>query len=411
MKLKKGTRVEVLKKEEVSIGAWHAAEIISGNGHNYYVKYSLNLGSNEAKVERVPRKAIRPCPPSVQVFGFWEVGDIAELYHNRSWKTAIIIEVNGTHNYYVRLIGLREELNCHCYQLRVRQIWKDDKWFVLAKGAQSRSTERKLLQGSREKLYALNSFFSTEPNNEVPVPCVPSKERMKRKPHFQAHQMGPQKRRASEKAVSDMQILLNNPLSFTKVDITKKSLGDYNLHSSSRNGRHGLVKMDVGKNDSFYHRSSMTIDADGCTSSVGSCTANGGDMVCGSINHWNRENTDEISDAESSCGKEYQEKVTRNGKENSLARSHSSELHAYSRTIRALFASGPFSWEDETHISNLRQSLHISADEHLTLMMVPKQISWPWSDTYWLFPKALKLWGWISELMYILREKVLKGYC
>ncbi|KAK4772246.1 hypothetical protein SAY86_014021 [Trapa natans] len=367
MRLKKGTRVEVLNNEEVSMGAWHSGEIISGNGRNYYVKYSLNLGSNEAKIERVPRKAIRPCPP-VQQFDSWEIGDIAEVYHNRSWKTAIIMEVKDTHNYYVRLVGLREELSCHCYQLRVRQIWKDDKWFVLAKGAQSRSTERKGLHGSREKLYALDSWLSTEPNNDVPVPFVLSKERMKRKPHFQTHQMGPQKRRVIEEPITGMQVLLNNPLRFMKVDVAKKSLGDYNLHSSSRNGRTELVKIDVGKNsDSFYYRTSMTIDDDSCTSSVGSCSANGGDMVCGSINHWNTENAGEISDAESFCGKEHKENATQNGKANSREKSHSSELHAYSRTIRALFASGPFSWEEETHISNLRQSLHISDDEHLTL--------------------------------------------
>lgn len=133
MRLKKGTRVEVLNKEEGSIGAWCLAEIISGNGHNYYVKYYPNSGGNEVKVERVPRKAIRPCPPPVQGDDFWVLGDIVEVYHNQLWKTAVITKVNGTNSYNVRLIGLGEELGSHCHQLRVRQVWEDDKWFVLAK--------------------------------------------------------------------------------------------------------------------------------------------------------------------------------------------------------------------------------------------------------------------------------------
>lgn len=231
-------------------------------------------------------------------------------------------------------------------------------------GAQSRSTDRKRLYGAREKLHALNCCLSGEPKNEVPICYVLSKERMKRESPFQTHQMGPQKRRVIEKDVHDLQVHLNDPLSFVNVDAAMKSLGYSNLRSYSRNGRTGLVKVDVGKiDDSFHYRTSATADADSCTSSVGSCSANDGDMACGFINHQNTGNADESSDAESFCGKEH-----KNGKENTLERSHSSELHAYSRTIQALFASGPFSWEEETYISNLRRSLHISDDEHLRLV-------------------------------------------
>ena len=44
---------------------------------------------------------------------------------------------------------------------------------------------------------------------------------------------------------------------------------------------------------------------------------------------------------------------------------HNLELQAYKSTVQALFASGPLSWEQETLLTNLRLSLHISNDEHL----------------------------------------------
>lgn len=44
------------------------------------------------------------------------------------------------------------------------------------------------------------------------------------------------------------------------------------------------------------------------------------------------------------------------------------ELHAYRRTLQALYASGPLSWEQESLLTNLRISLHISNEEHLLLL-------------------------------------------
>lgn len=44
---------------------------------------------------------------------------------------------------------------------------------------------------------------------------------------------------------------------------------------------------------------------------------------------------------------------------------HELELHAYQSTMRAFYASGPLSWEQESLLTNLRLSLHISNEEHL----------------------------------------------
>lgn len=175
------------------------------------------------------------------------------------------------------------------------------------------------------------------------------------------HHILPQKRRVVEKDVGQLQIHSENPLNLGK--------GDY-LHSSSRNRRTRFIKVDIGgRGDSFHLRTSTTLDAESHTSSVSSCNANSGDLACSFINHCRTYDADEASDAESICGKEYKEKTNpQNRKDKSLSRAHSLELRTYSHVVKALFASGPLSWEEETNMSNLRQSLHISDDEHLALV-------------------------------------------
>lgn len=76
------------------------------------------------------------------------------------------------------------------------------------------------------------------------------------------------------------------------------------------------------------------------------------------------EDTDYCSDAESSTGREHEEEDSCSYEE-ILAKFHRSELSVFRSFIRALYASGPLSWEDEGQVSNIRASLHISNDEYL----------------------------------------------
>ncbi|KAK3126541.1 hypothetical protein QOZ80_7AG0558110 [Eleusine coracana subsp. coracana] len=54
---------------------------------------------------------------------------------------------------------------------------------------------------------------------------------------------------------------------------------------------------------------------------------------------------------------------------------HDLELQAYQSTVRAFYASGPLTWEQESLLTNLRLSLNISNEEHLL------QISEQWMNT------------------------------
>ncbi|XP_020105650.1 DUF724 domain-containing protein 3-like [Ananas comosus] len=134
MRFKKGSKVEVMSKWEVPLGSWCPAEIISGNGHTYNVRFiTCSLDTNLA-VGRVPRKAIRPCPPPFESTESWVQGDIVEAFESNSWKLAIVSRVIDSSYYVVRLLGTSKVFRAHLSGLRVRQSWRDGKWDVIQKG-------------------------------------------------------------------------------------------------------------------------------------------------------------------------------------------------------------------------------------------------------------------------------------
>lgn len=126
--------MEVLSKKEMPSGSWCCAKIICGNGHNYTVRYDGFEGaSDKAAVERVPRNAIRPCPPPLEVSENWVPGDLVEVFDNFSWKMATISKVLGKQYFLVRLLGSSQEFKVRKFEIRVRQFWQDDKWVVIGK--------------------------------------------------------------------------------------------------------------------------------------------------------------------------------------------------------------------------------------------------------------------------------------
>ncbi|CAL5439970.1 unnamed protein product [Camellia sinensis] len=276
MRFMKGSKVEVLSKKEVSTGSWLSAEIISGNGHTYSIRYVSFPSSGEALVERVPRKAIRPCPPPVEgaAADNWVPGDRLEVFHskNMSWKTATMVKVLGGNKFLVRLIGKSKEFEVHGSHLRVRQSWQDDKWFIVGKG--------------------------------------------------------------------DAQFAMS----------MKKNQKDRN------------TKLFVGK-DHFHAAKKMEIqEPQNSTRTLEKASPIGGN----SVKHENEDTDSFRSDAEPFHGRWYEKEGSDLMKNKELvARDHKLELRAYCNALKALFASGPLSWEDEMEVTELRLSLHISDDEHL----------------------------------------------
>ena len=130
MRFRKGSKVEVLSQGGLPSGAWRPAEIILGNGRHYRVRYCQPPSNRDGAVfERVPRKAIRPCPP---VRGeIWGAGDMVEVFDNNLWKTSKVLRPLDSNYFLVRLFGPTLEIRVRKSHIRVQQSWQDDQWVVI----------------------------------------------------------------------------------------------------------------------------------------------------------------------------------------------------------------------------------------------------------------------------------------
>lgn len=150
MKFKKGEKVEVLNEKGIPV-SWHVAEILSGFGYVYLVKYDSYPGmSSEHKVETVSKTCVRPCQPLVQGVEDHVAGDVVEIFHEYAWKAAAVLNVvQGKREtksrktsiratavqkrYKVRLLGCSIESTVDGSNIRMKQTWQDGKWIMCKK--------------------------------------------------------------------------------------------------------------------------------------------------------------------------------------------------------------------------------------------------------------------------------------
>ncbi|KAL5976983.1 hypothetical protein ACLOJK_021321 [Asimina triloba] len=377
MRLKKGSKVEVLSKLKVPSGSWWCGEIVSGNGHTYDVKYDWTAGDmNEEIVERVARKFIRPCPPTLVGERNWIVGDIAEVFDNHSWKIAVVLKVVNGDYFFVRFIGYTGEFRVHKSDLRVRLSWKDNQWIIIGKDSGScedRGAKElspvwcvskhggKVMKG-RTGGKKLQGFDNQNGQVKRPRLCSSDAETLA--------QVG-QKIRIIEKDGRCQQLTVALPAPFLeKVDAVaspKSIVGDNFMHASSRTMMTGFTEMDMARESDSVPTNIRSGDAESSTSPIASCSSANycSNSSPNDFRTYPNEDSDYHSDSESSSGYEYGCQGSIFRKEDTVSELHELELYAYRSTMEALFASGPLSWEQEAMMTNLRLMLHISNDEHL----------------------------------------------
>ncbi|XP_038979733.1 uncharacterized protein LOC103714514 [Phoenix dactylifera] len=387
MRFKKGCKVEVLRKREVPSGSWWGAEIISGDGHTYSVKYDHYSPDMDGVVERVPRKAIRPCPPPVKCPRSWVPGDIVEVYENNSWKLGEVSRVVGGNCFFVRLLGSSRQFRVHISDLRVRLSWQNSKWVVIQKKAErsndalvkSQTKTRnfsQLMQSCIElEKYGGHDHVCTGNNNRAKEP---TSRCMKKRPHFCLSPVDSctgsrRKMRAVEKERCCRQVTTaHSSQLLEKVDAVAspcKLLGEKYMHAFLNHkvcemGMHNQ-KPPAGAGYRFIE-SIEPNDAESVSSSVGSCSPSNSPYrsILYPIYSPIHDLGSNCNDAESPCASGRE--LPLHTKEALEAEIHRLELHAYRCTLLALYASGPLSWEQEVLITNLRFMLRISNDEHLS---------------------------------------------
>ncbi|GJU31204.1 putative EMSY domain-containing protein, agenet domain, plant type containing protein [Tanacetum coccineum] len=358
MKYKKGSIVEVLVTDEFCNDFWRCAKIVAMNGHNYTVSYDVYPGfTDEEDVEHLSGKFIRPCPPIVEVSERWVPGDEVEVFHDLSWKMAIVLDDCSWNGYLVRLVGSLEELEVTKPELRVRQLYQNGEW-VDADGAEQQKCYGVLPKENAAILdfYLKDICFDDLINHQrIESGIVSSKTRKRASPccytQDEENEERPLKFRVSGKEGRRLIVLGTS---------TEKVVGvTYNRDMKENiNGINGS-------------------ETDSVVSSSGSCSTNGCkpyDMYC---------TTGHDSDAESTCQSGYHEDAGfyyggaeiyhGDTKQSDIDEAwadeiHRQELNAYRSTLDALYASGPLTWERETMVTDLRLSLHISNDEHLIML-------------------------------------------
>ena len=133
MRLRKGNKVEIRGNADGLTVEWRCARIISGDGHTYSVQYDCSSTTSEASIERVSRKAIRPCPPLIKGIESWAANDHVEVYIAGSWRAATVLKVIGGDFYLVRLWVSCKEFNVLKVNMRARQSWQNGQWVVMSK--------------------------------------------------------------------------------------------------------------------------------------------------------------------------------------------------------------------------------------------------------------------------------------
>ncbi|KAL9242414.1 hypothetical protein vseg_016409 [Gypsophila vaccaria] len=376
MRFRKGTKVEVLSLKEGSSGSWRCAEIVDSNSRRYTVRYEGNfevLGN--AKVEKVSRKVIRPCPPPVDVLQDWVPGDVVEVLHNFSWKMASVLKVLGRDHVLVRLLGPALDIKVDKYDVRARLCWQDGAWIVIGKGANKcedvrfrfpssqndTKQPRKMVTfvNGRKKGDNMESQAKRLKTVKRKLYDVHSQVEMYSRPNKMTIRVGNTESMWNE--FDDMQRFQLPEKVETNV-VSRDVLHEKSIHPY-------LINEMNGGYDRILEKEKTYRDDVSVSSSVGSCSVyrNPSDEMYYVFPSGQYEEIDSrSSDAESFCQlSSKEENRILPPKEVSIEEIHRLELHAYRSIIGALYASGPLNWERELLLTNLRESLRISNDEHL----------------------------------------------
>eukprot|EP01018_Ginkgo_biloba_P022044 Gb_03014 [translate_table: standard] len=415
MKFKEGTAVEVCRRDEGSLGSWFRARIMSADGHRYKVEYEHLLNTDgRSRTEEALSEAIRPVPPPSEeagkwVSGEWVSGDTIEVYDRYSWKIGKIVKVLPNNFFVIRLLEPFQQKTCHLSNLRPRLFWQDGKWvrtqqvarnqngaaneFLLdtVRGMPSLATfpqgshAGEQLQSPIEKIHAGNRNNGKHGATFYPQKPLKASVHLnagKRKSMQSAYdgEAAAPKKRFTQKLCSRQGAVAESALSMLeKVDTIpypRKHMGKESAYMSLFRDRIiGCSEVEQGKEKVKVHgqhhatKFIETTEAESSHCSVASSSSSynlsnnlfHSDVKCPIRPVANSP----IDDAQSSCECANGRRDEFPSQEEVAAKVHKLELYAYGSAMRAFYASGPLSWQQEALLTNLRLSLCVSNDEHL----------------------------------------------
>uniref|UniRef100_A0A1D1XKH0 Protein EMSY n=1 Tax=Anthurium amnicola TaxID=1678845 RepID=A0A1D1XKH0_9ARAE len=351
MKFKNGCPVEVLRRPDESFGAWFPARIISVDCHGYTVRFEHFLTiKGEQIVEKVNLGDIRPCPPFLVSERGWTLGDMVEVFDLESWKAGKVAKVLRNNRLVIRIFGSIQLREFHNSSIRVLQAWQHNKWVRIEK-----------VNGQRQ----ISNLF------QKISPVGPTKRKfgfhLKSSPDDNITGNGKKQKSTLGRGQLATGTLLKegNVISFPETKVAEKY-----LHATIKDSNIVPCGLDLRRVNTSMHAMQQSlplrIPEENIECSVASCSGNFFPeyTLYDSVKSCRDMVGSSLGDAESLYPLAPGGKCCF-AKDNLVEIVHMLELHAYKSTVQALYASGPLSWEQESLLTNLRLSLHISNEEHL----------------------------------------------
>ncbi|XP_074568527.1 uncharacterized protein LOC141825053 [Curcuma longa] len=388
MEFKPGNEVEVLRRNEEPNGSWFPAIISSALVNKYSVSYKLFVSpQGKPIVETVDDKDVRPSPPLVPHKQDWSVGDIAEVLDTHSWKVAKIAKILKKGYVVAKVFGSIQLKRYMLYDVRVPQAWQTNHWINKIENGKhfhcgltpsnSEHTE-KVEDGIHREAYIIQKFGIKHPeaynahkfDKRQFCPMPPTTLERDLKLHCisacDPEIIGPGKKRKAS-----MEARRTSPRKIDAVTFSKVSNLENCIPKPSKTRRTMKTRLQV--DEIFLDQHATTLfripmgvaeETDEC--SVASCSSNDTEESClGGARTHSRNASGKSTNAMPLSPYEGQREHEKIYKDKLAASIHMLELHAYRSTLRALHASGPLSWEQESLLTNLRLSLNITNEEHL----------------------------------------------
>ncbi|GLJ27221.1 hypothetical protein SUGI_0533680 [Cryptomeria japonica] len=327
MSFRKGDQVEVCSDEEGFKGAWFPATIVRKAGLGFLVEFrDLVTDDGKSKLrEKIEVDEIRPQPPYMNRQHF-VIDEQVDAYDQDGWWEGVIGNVLDDNNYVIFFSHFGEKGEFNVSQLRLHLDWVDEKW----------------LQPSQTTI-----------QHHVPCPnCQENMEHISPRPERRSTRLNKGKSKTYDDEIPE-QDKADAPCGYLQSAGTKlnektgkrKLSANNQLHDDSlEKEKMGVAGKDVESAETFSTSKKQIID------------------LCKSQAEFSIDTEVTLSeDMEKTTG--YPVNTPEISASANLKKS---ELHAYHSILKALYLQGNHTWEIEVLLTDIREVLHITQEEHAT---------------------------------------------
>ncbi|XP_059066351.1 DUF724 domain-containing protein 6-like [Cryptomeria japonica] len=362
--LKKGEKVEVFRDEEGFSGVWFLATIVRKVGANFVVEFK-DLMSDDGKSklkETVEARQIRPQPPNLNRQHF-ELHEKVDAYDRDGWWEGIIDNVLADNNYVVYFPQILQKSEYHISHLRLHLEWVHGKCLQPSEGLNQ--SHPMPLQSYHENVQCMSSSPEKRSTRAKNMSLKPDKRssRVKTislKPERRSTRANKRQGEANvcglsleDKAGAQCSSFQNPVNKLTKKSAERKSGNNVPFdNGSSDKGKMDTGGTDLKVNPEMPNILNMRREVQEATGSHSKhetkfpmtipCLEFVGEAIVGY--------PDNVCEIHTKASLKQIEKL------------------AYRSSLMALYLQGVHTWKREMLLTELRQVLHITTEEHANVL-------------------------------------------